>query len=60
MTQIKTPDPNVIIISSDQTTVCCPDPNTNNWNLHPRVYLDISKNKFVSCPYCGQKYAHPI
>ena len=27
------------------------------WSSHPRVFLDLSKNAQVKCPYCGTVYA---
>ena len=26
------------------------------WSSHPRVFLDLSKNAQVKCPYCGTVY----
>jgi uncharacterized Zn-finger protein len=26
------------------------------WNAHPRVFLDLSHNHEVKCPYCGTPY----
>ncbi len=54
--EIETATLTVITVPATHTTVCCPPQNQSNWSLHPRVYLDISQHKQVSCPYCGQKF----
>jgi len=28
----------------------------NQWSAHPIIYLDLSSEEVVSCPYCGQKF----
>ncbi len=35
----------------------CPNGKTPNWNLHPRVYLDVTATGQAKCPYCGTEYA---
>ena len=35
---------------------CCPTPEQESWNKHPRVYIDISSNNNGTCPYCGTKF----
>lgn len=38
-------------------TVCCPDDNTNVYELHPRVYLTLdADNKVKHCPYCQTEW----
>ena len=34
----------------------CPQPNAPLWARHPRVYLDVTKTREASCPYCGTHY----
>lgn len=34
----------------------CPRPDTPVWNLHPKVYLELSQTGAAKCPYCGATY----
>ena len=34
----------------------CPQPGAPLWARHPRVYLDVTKTREASCPYCGTHY----
>ena len=34
----------------------CPMPGMAVWNSHPRVFLDITKEGHVRCPYCSAEY----
>ncbi len=43
-------------ITRDQLPLCCPRPQDEVWNMHPRVYLPIEKTGEATCPYCGAKY----
>ena len=38
--------------------LCCPLPEDQVWNMHPRVYLAIEDdpNGDATCPYCGAHY----
>jgi uncharacterized Zn-finger protein len=36
--------------------LCCPMPNMDLWNSHPRVYLPIAKTGKETCPYCSAEY----
>ncbi len=47
---------NVIMVNSEQSSVCCPPKEQAHWNQHPRVYLDLSSQDQVSCPYCGNQF----
>ncbi|MGV6852161.1 MAG: zinc-finger domain-containing protein [bacterium] len=50
--------------STDQTyhvtradlPLCCPMPDMELWNSHPRVYLAIEETGEADCPYCGAHY----
>lgn len=44
------------IITHDALPLCCPLPNQNLWDAHPRVYLPIEKTGHEVCPYCGTEY----
>ena len=34
----------------------CPTPRTPVWNMHPRVYLDVTASGSMLCPYCDTNY----
>ncbi|ASG67180.1 zinc-finger domain-containing protein [Francisella halioticida] len=36
--------------------ICCPTKYHENWNLHPRVYIDLEDKKTNTCPYCGTTF----
>lgn len=43
-------------VVASQLPLACPMPDSELWNMHPRVYLDIETTGKVSCPYCGAQY----
>ena len=43
-------------VGADDLPVSCPGPQTPVWNLHPKVYLDVTTTGSASCPYCGAQY----
>lgn len=45
-----------IVVSAEDLPLCCPRPQDELWNMHPRVYLPIEKTGEATCPYCGTKY----
>ena len=36
----------------------CPPPGAPLWARHPRVFLDVAREKEVRCPYCGTVYLY--
>ncbi len=46
----------VIVVTKDDLPLSCPRPEDEVWNMHPRVYLPIEKEKRCECPYCGAVY----
>ena len=34
----------------------CPQPDAPLWSRHPRVFLDITHDGEVTCPYCSAHY----
>ena len=44
---------NKVIKIHESDVVSCPIPNTDAWNLHPKVYINMKDKKSNSCPYCG-------
>ena len=45
-------------ISESDLPICCPMPDMEIWNSHPRVYIPLDKqeNPEDMCPYCGAKF----
>ena len=41
---------------SEDLPVHCPTGKGVNWDLHPRVFLDIVHTGSAKCPYCGAEY----
>ena len=37
--------------------LCCPMPDMELWNAHPRVYLPIEKTGLAVCSYCGSQFS---
>lgn len=52
----ETAERTIINVPATQISICCPALHQPNWNLHPRVYLNISQNKKATCPYCSQQF----
>lgn len=49
--------PREIEIRESDLPFACPPPNAPKWNMHPRVFLQISAQQpRQSCPYCGTSY----
>ena len=36
--------------------LCCPMPDMEVWNSHPRVFLSIEDTGQAKCPYCGANF----
>jgi len=34
----------------------CPPKESNNWSMHPKVFLKFDSLGNASCPYCGASY----
>jgi uncharacterized Zn-finger protein len=45
-----------IEIDSEDLPLHCPTGKGVNWDLHPRVFLDIVHTGSAKCPYCGAEY----
>ncbi|MEY3776350.1 MAG: hypothetical protein RIR83_374 [Pseudomonadota bacterium] len=43
-------------IGSQDLPLHCPVGKTKSWNMHPRVFLDITHTGQAKCPYCGTLY----
>ncbi|OOY35098.1 zinc-finger domain-containing protein [Solemya velum gill symbiont] len=46
----------VIRVKRSELPLSCPRPEDEVWNMHPRVYLPLEKEKRCECPYCGAVY----
>ncbi|AIL32390.1 zinc-finger domain-containing protein [Basilea psittacipulmonis] len=49
-------DDKIIEVDANDLPLSCPPKDTPAWNLHPRVYLDITDTGEVTCPYCDKHY----
>jgi len=44
-------------VSEKDLPICCPMPDMEIWNSHPKVYIPLgADNKEDMCPYCGAKF----
>lgn len=46
----------VQVVERNELPFSCPRPGDEVWNMHPRVYLPLDKEKRCECPYCGAVY----
>jgi len=42
-------------IGPEDLPLCCPMPQMQLWNSHPRVFLPI-EDGWAKCPYCSAEY----
>ena len=45
----------LIQISNDDLPLACPLEEFDDWDGHPRVYLQVDSIRTI-CPYCGTTY----
>lgn len=45
-----------VMVNGADLPLHCPRSDTPTWNLHPRVFLDITHTGQAKCPYCGTEY----
>ena len=43
-------------VTQKDLPLCCPMPDMQLWNAHPRVYLPIHATGKAICPYCSAEY----
>ncbi len=43
-------------VKNSDLPLSCPTKNSDTWNQHPKVYLDLSKTGQATCQYCGATY----
>lgn len=53
---VNTPLEETIHITEADLPLYCPGPKAPLWSMHPRVYIEIEKDKQALCPYCSAKY----
>jgi len=46
----------IVKVSKGSLPVSCPQKGTPAWDMHPRVYIELTDSKSSSCPYCGAEY----
>lgn len=46
----------IVELDGSDLPAYCPNPSMPLWSSHPRVYLDLTHNVKVACPYCGTEY----
>jgi uncharacterized Zn-finger protein len=46
----------VVEVTAKDLPLYCPRPDAPLWALHPRVFLNVTKQGVAMCPYCGTKY----
>ena len=48
----------VVEVTQKDLPLHCPLPGAPLWSRHPRVFLDVAKEREVLCPYCGTRYVY--
>lgn len=48
--------PKTYKVTKKNLPLCCPTPEMELWNAHPRVFLPIEETGKETCPYCGNKF----
>lgn len=43
----------IVKVNQADFPVSCPTKETPSWDMHPRVYIEMSDEKGGDCPYCG-------
>ena len=44
------------IVKKTSAVISCPDESHSKWNHHPKVFLNLSFDCEVKCPYCGTSF----
>ena len=55
---MSTDNARVVEVTQKDLPLHCPLPGAPLWSRHPRVFLDVAKEREVLCPYCGTKYVY--
>lgn len=46
----------IILIGAEDLPLYCPGPKAPLWSMHPRIYIEVVKNKIARCQYCSARY----
>ena len=44
------------VLKKTAAVASCPDKGDSTWNYHPKVFLNLSRDSEVKCPYCGTSF----
>ena len=55
---MSTDNARLVEVTQKDLPLHCPLPVAPLWSRHPRVFLDVAKEREVLCPYCGTKYVY--
>jgi len=55
---LSTDNARLVEVTQKDLPLHCPLPGAPLWSRHPRVFLDVAKEREVLCPYCGTKYVY--
>ena len=45
-----------IQVNQSSLPVSCPPKESPSWDMHPRVYIEMTDKKGGECPYCGNHF----
>ena len=48
------------LLKKTATVATCPDEGDSKWNHHPKVFLNLSRDSEVKCPYCGTSFIRVV
>ena len=48
------------VLKKTAAVVSCPDEGDSKWNHHPKVFLNLSHDNEVKCPYCGTSFIRVV
>ena len=51
-----TSEQKTIKVQKSELPASCPPKDSPAWDLHPRVYIELSDEKKSHCPYCGNHF----
>ena len=48
--------PSTTKVTKSDMPVSCPPKDSPAWDMHPRVYIELSNDNKGVCPYCGNEF----
>ena len=48
------------VLEKTAAVASCPDEGDSKWNHHPKVFLNLSHESEVKCPYCGTSFIRVV